>query len=49
VQRQGYRRARIEREDCIYEIAIIRLRRAKAERMARRIRRAGWQVRVMVS
>jgi hypothetical protein len=49
VHRAGFRRARIEREDCIYEVAVIFLTKHRAERIARNARKAGWRVRIMVS
>ena len=42
-------RARIEREDCIFEVAIIFLTRDQAKRIARRATKAGWVVRIMQS
>ena len=42
VQRHGFRRARIEREKCKYEVAIIFLSRHRAERIARQARRRGF-------
>jgi hypothetical protein len=49
VRRSGFHRARIEREDCIYEVAVIFLTKHRAQRIARKAHKAGWQVRIMVS
>jgi hypothetical protein len=48
VRRSGFRRARIEREDCIYEVAVIFLTKRQAHRLARRASKR-WRVRIMVS
>jgi hypothetical protein len=49
VRRSGFPATRIEREQCIYEVAIIFLTKRRAEKIARRARKAGWNVRIMVS
>ena len=48
VRRSGFHRARIEREDCIYEVAVIFLTKHQARRLARRASKR-WRVRIMVS
>jgi len=49
VHRNGFPRARIEREDCIFEVAVIFLTRHRAERIARKARKRGWRVQIMLS
>ena len=49
VHRKGFPRARIERESCIFEVSVIFLTRHRADRIARKARKRGWHVRIMVS
>jgi hypothetical protein len=49
VHRKGFARARIERESCIFEVAVIFLTRHTAHRIARKARKRGFAVRIMVS
>ena len=50
VRRSGFKRARIEREDCIFEVAIIFLSRHRAQQLVRKAHARHWpNARVMVS
>jgi hypothetical protein len=50
VRQSGFRRARIEREDCIFEVAIIFLSRHRAQQIVRKAHTRHWRnARVMVS
>jgi len=49
VRRKGFRRALIEREQCLYEVSIIHLSRERANTLASRARRKGFRVLVLQS
>ena len=49
VHRAGFRGARIEREDCIYEVAVTFLTKHRAQRIARKAKKKHWSVRIMQS
>jgi hypothetical protein len=49
VRRKGFRRALIEREQCLYEVSIIHLSHERANTLAGRARRKGFRVLVVQS
>ena len=49
VRKKGFRRAVIEREACIFEVAVIHLKRRQAQRIAGNASRVGFRVRIMQS
>jgi len=49
VHRKGFRRAVIEREQCLYEVSIIHLSHERANLLAARARRKGFNVLVLQS
>jgi hypothetical protein len=49
VRRTGFRRALIEREQCLYEVSIIHLSHERANILAARARRKGFRVLVVQS
>ena len=49
VRRKGFRRALIEREQCLYEVSIIHLSHERANILAGRARRKGFRVLVVQS
>jgi cell division septation protein DedD len=49
VRRKGFRRALIEREQCLYEVSIIHLSHERANTLAPRARRKGFRVLVVQS
>lgn len=49
VRRKGFRRALIEREQCLYEVSIIHLSHERANILASRARRKGFRVLVVQS
>ena len=49
VRRKGFRRALIEREQCLYEVSIIHLSHDRASTLAARARRKGFRVLVVQS
>jgi hypothetical protein len=49
VQRAGFGRARIEREECIFEVAVIFLTKHQAQRIARKAAKRHWRVSILVS
>ena len=49
VRRKGFRRALIEREQCLYEVSIIHLSHERANILAARARRKGFRVLVVQS
>ena len=49
VRRKGFRRALIEREQCLYEVSIIHLSHERANTLASRARRKGFRVLVVQS
>ena len=49
VRRKGFRRALIEREQCLYEVSIIHLSHDRANTLAHRARRKGIRVLVVQS
>ena len=49
VQRAGFGRARIEREECIFEVAVIFLTKHQAQRIGHKAAKRHWHFSIMQS